>query len=171
MAETIQVSAATAAEGPTLVALLDEGALWMIARGIEQWRPGMFPLAMIERRIAQGEVFMARSGGEVVGSFALHHDDPIVWGDGPPVAFYLHNLVVRRRSSGRGIGRELLAWAERDTAARGRPLLRLDCVASNATLRAYYAGAGFTERGDVTAYGLTLRRWEKAVAGPAIHQR
>jgi protein-tyrosine phosphatase len=167
----IEVSPATAADAVTIVALLDEGALWMIARGIEQWRPGMFPLAMIERRVAQGEVFMARAGDEVVGSFALHHDDPIVWGDAPPVAFYLHNLVVRRHWSGRGIGRELLAWAERDTAARGRPLLRLDCVASNPTLCAYYARAGFADRGDVAAYGLTLRRWEKAAGGPAAHQR
>jgi GNAT superfamily N-acetyltransferase len=87
------------------------------------------------------------------------------------VAFYVHNLVVRPRWSGHGMGRELLAWAERDAAGRGRDLLRLDCVASNATLCAFYARAGFTERGDVEAYGFTLRRWEKAVADPAPHQR
>ena len=167
----VDVRAATAADAATVVAMLDEGALWMIARGIEQWRPGMFPLAMIERRIAQREVFIARSGDEVVGSVALHHDDPIVWGDTPPVAFYVHNLVVRRRWGGNGIGRELLAWAERDTAVRSRPLLRLDCVAKNETLCGYYARAGFSERGDVAAYGLTLRRWEKAVGDLPSHQR
>jgi uncharacterized protein (DUF924 family)/GNAT superfamily N-acetyltransferase len=169
-AGAFQVTPAAGEDVSTILALLDDAARWMLARGIDQWRPGMFTRGMVEPRVAAGEAFIARDEAGVVGSFQLHHDDPAVWGAGPPVAFYLHNLVVARRATGRGMGRAFLAWAERNVAARGRPLLRLDCVAANPALCAYYAGAGFADRGDVAAYGLVLRRWEKAVTASA-HQR
>lgn len=43
-----------------------------------------------------------------------------------------------------GTGRRLLHVAERRVAEAGRPLLRLDCLAGNERLKAYYLDAGYT---------------------------
>ena len=171
MVDGLVVRPAVPGDVETIQTLLDEAALWMIGRGITQWRPGMFPREMIRHRVDQGEAFLARTAADVVGALQLHGEDPAVWGARPPDALYLHNLVVRRRFGGRGIGRALVGWAEAETRARGRTFLRLDCVASNAVLRTYYAEAGFAERGDVETHGLTLRRWEKIVGPPATQSR
>jgi ribosomal protein S18 acetylase RimI-like enzyme len=66
-----------------------------------------------------------------------------MWGDLPPDALYLHGLRVLRRFAGQKLGRAVLAWAERATAARGKSCLRLDVMGDNPTIQAYYAAAGF----------------------------
>jgi len=82
-------------------------------------------------------------------------------------ALYVHNLVVRRAWSHRGLGHQLLAWAEQQTAIAGRTFLRLDCFANNPILRKYYENAGFEDRAEVDAHYsfgiLRLRRYEKRV--------
>ena len=70
---------------------------------------------------------------------------------------------MARACAGRGLGAQLLAWALAEAAARGRALLRLDCVASNDFLRRYYAAAGFRERGEVALGELRLTRFERPV--------
>lgn len=79
----------------------------------------------------------------------------------------LHNLAVHRSFAGRGLGVELLAWAEKHTAKLGKPHLRLDCVADNPVLSRYCQEAGFTSRGVVDAHyphaTYRLHRYEKQV--------
>jgi ribosomal protein S18 acetylase RimI-like enzyme len=65
-------------------------------------------------------------------------------------ALYLHGLRVLRAYAGQGIGRAILRWAEGRVAARGRIYLRLDCMADNAKLRAYYEEARFRYVGEQT---------------------
>ena len=57
-----------------------------------------------------------------------------------------------------------MRWAEEHAAAAGKAFLRLDCVASNARLRAYYGRAGYGRVGDVTVGEYTQVRYEKRVA-------
>jgi ribosomal protein S18 acetylase RimI-like enzyme len=63
------------------------------------------------------------------------------------VAGYIHAVAVRREHA--GIGRALIAWAERAVRDAGRPFLRLDCMRDNARIRRYYEELGFERRGDV----------------------
>jgi GNAT superfamily N-acetyltransferase len=65
-------------------------------------------------------------------------------------------LRVLRAYAGRGIGRAILRWAEDQVTSRDRIYLRLDCLADNAKLRAYYEDAGFLHIGEKT--------WEDALS-------
>jgi ribosomal protein S18 acetylase RimI-like enzyme len=132
-----------------LVALRDAAARWMARGGIEQWRPGELTEDHFRNRMKQGEVWVAAYGidGRVVGAWELWWDDERTWGPQPPVAGYVHRLMVDRDSAPRGTGRALLAAAENRIVVVGRRLARLDCAAHNSRLRRYYGDAGYLEVG------------------------
>ncbi|WP_043264070.1 GNAT family N-acetyltransferase [Streptomyces sp. CT34] len=147
-----------------LVALYDGAAHWMLENGIDQWKPGDKDEAHFRGRIADGEVWLAEAAGRVVGGFELWWRDEPAWGAQPPVAGYVHRLMVDRAHAPAGTGRELLTWAERRIAEAGRARSRLDCVSSNPRLRTYYEGAGYEVVGEQpfkegkggSKYGVTL---------------
>ncbi|MFC9278332.1 GNAT family N-acetyltransferase [Streptomyces collinus] len=135
-----------AAEGDlaALVRLRDGAARWMLGRGvIGQWRPGELGEEHFRRVMAHGEVWLAESGGCVVGAWELWWEDEDAWGPRPPVAGYVHRLMVDRGVAAPGTGRLLLRAAEDRVAAVGRSYARLDCLAGNARLNAYYMKAGY----------------------------
>jgi hypothetical protein len=68
-------------------------------------------------------------------------------------------MAVRR--SAPGLGSVILGWAAGVARQQGREALRLDCVASNRRLRAYYEAAGFVHRGDVTVAGAPGQRLDE----------
>ncbi|MFF7792934.1 GNAT family N-acetyltransferase [Streptomyces sp. NPDC007991] len=131
---------ATEADLPTLVRLRDDAARWMLARGITgQWRPGELDEEHFRQVMAHGEVWLAEAGG----AWELWWEDVAAWGPQPPVAGYVHRLMVDRSIAPPGTGRRLLEAAERRVAEAGRTRVRLDCLAGNAPLNAYYRGAGY----------------------------
>ena len=140
--------------------LLHDAAVWLSARGIEQWKPGALPRRVVEDGIARGEVFVVRAADTLVATLQLEESDPGTWGSDAGDALYVHRLCVGRTRAGDGLGLRLLDWAGGATRARGRRLLRLDCVATNDALRRYYARAGFAERGEVDV-GVRLARFER----------
>ncbi|MFG2141344.1 GNAT family N-acetyltransferase [Streptomyces sp. NPDC048650] len=136
---------------PTLVSLYDGAARWMQDHDIDQWKPGEKDAEHFRHRITErekGEVWLAEAGGRIVGGFELWWEDVPAWGEQPPVAAYVHRLMVDRTSAPAGTGRAMLEQAERRTAEAGRGWCRLDCVASNPRLRTYYEGAGYTVVGE-----------------------
>ncbi|MFJ9826481.1 GNAT family N-acetyltransferase [Streptomyces sp. NPDC101160] len=153
----------------TLVRLHDDAARWMVANGIDQWRPGTRGPDHFRARISEGEVWLALHGERAVGAYELWWADEAVWGAQPPVAGYVHRLMTDRAAAPAGTGRVLLAHAEERIAAAGLGLARLDCEARDPRLRSYYEGAGYAavvERLDKVAadgreYSVTLM--EKAV--------
>jgi ribosomal protein S18 acetylase RimI-like enzyme len=167
----LRVVPATPADLNRYVDLLEELADWLHSRGIEQWPRGRARGGMdyYSASIANGEAYMAFDGDEFIAGFRLLKRDLIVWPDiDADDALYVYNLAVRRAWAGRGIGRQLLTWAERQAAAAGRRYLRLDCVPTNVFLRQYYEDAGFTARGEIDAVYpvigvMPLCRYEKTV--------
>jgi RimJ/RimL family protein N-acetyltransferase len=71
-------------------------------------------------------------------------------------------MAVRRTAS--GLGKVILRWAGDVARRHGRHALRLDCVASNHRLPAYYEAAGFVHRGDARVGGGPGQRVDQ---GPA----
>ncbi|MFD6347718.1 GNAT family N-acetyltransferase [Streptomyces roseolus] len=127
----------------TLVRLRDDAARWMLERGITgQWRPGELGEDHFRRIMAHGEVWLAERDGRVAGAWELWWDDEDAWGPQPPVAGYVHRLMVDRDVAP-GAGRLLLAAAEERVAAAGRTRVRLDCLATNPKLASYYRDAGY----------------------------
>jgi len=145
------------AEG--LLALREAAAAWLAARGVRQWEPGEVDLDEVRRQVAAGEWHVLRDGDGPVAALRLLWHDEQVWGPQPPVAGYVHGLVVAERRRGCGTGAALLRWAAGQARARGRSLLRLDCGEDNDALRRYYAQQGFRPAGRRDANG----RWYSVV--------
>ncbi|GHC68065.1 GNAT family N-acetyltransferase [Streptomyces flavofungini] len=129
---------------PAVVRLRDDAARWMIGQGITgQWRPGELGAEHFRRIMERGEVWLAEAADRVVGAWELWWEDEDAWGPQPPTAGYVHRLMVDHGSVPAGTGRHLLRVAERRVAEVGRPLVRLDCLAGNDRLSAYYLKAGY----------------------------
>ena len=154
----LTVSPAEPAQLSLVVEILDEAAGWLIQRGIEQW-PDRFLPGWVAGSVSAGDTFLAWRDGVALGTVTLERSDQL-WTDGAG-AGYVHRLATRRGTT--GLGAELLGWAARTTRRRGHTRLRLDCVAHNRRLCAYYEAAGFAARGTVTVGGFPGQR----IAGAA----
>ncbi|MFJ8546285.1 GNAT family N-acetyltransferase [Streptomyces sp. NPDC093586] len=128
----------------TLVRLRDDAARWMLAQGVTgQWQPGQLGKDHFRKAMDSGEVWLAEVDGRVAGVWELWWEDEDAWEPQPPVAGYVHRLMVDRNRAQPGTGRFLLRAAERRVAQAGRAFVRLDCLAGNARLNAYYLDAGY----------------------------
>jgi len=147
----------------TIIEIRQEAARWLETKGIEQWPVGLFNQMAdyLAERIAAGEEYIVFLGESVVGTLRLQRSDPRMWPESGDDAGYVHGLAVRRERAGRGIGLEMLRWAEGQVVDAGKSLLRLDCVAHNARLVRYYEEAGFARAGQVET------KWD----GGTLHQR
>jgi GNAT superfamily N-acetyltransferase len=90
---------------------------------VRQWQPGELPRAVVARRIAAGETFVAPDGGGGIrATVTLDFADASTWGErgDDGTAGYVHTLVVDPAAAGDGIGRQIMPWAEVRIAARGR---------------------------------------------------
>lgn len=92
---------------PALVRLRDDAARWMCAQGITgQWQPGQLGEDHFRQAMVDGEVWVAEAEGRVAGAWELWWEDEDAWGPQPPVAGYVHRLMVDR-STRPGTGRYL----------------------------------------------------------------
>ncbi len=141
---------ATVDEASAVAEMRDAAARWLLAKGIQQWRPGeVGPDAFVARAEA-GELFVVRVDGALAAAVVITFAGPVVWGSDPGDAGYLHGLVIDRRRAATGLGRAVLAEAEAHIWARDRGRARLDCVAANRRLQAYYEAAGYHPVGKQT---------------------
>jgi ribosomal protein S18 acetylase RimI-like enzyme len=162
------VRAALPEDAAAIVGLRNAAARRLVARGITQWSPDEVTSSTVAAQVPAGEWFVHEVDGRVAGCLRLIWSDDEVWGgrsDADVPAGYVHGLVVDPALAPPGLGAALLAWAEEQVAARGRRLLRLDCVEGNGRLRRYYRERGFTEVGrrDFDGAWLPAVLFEKAV--------
>jgi len=137
---------ARSADADAVYGLLHEAAVWLSARG--------------EIFVARGAITRPGTEAELAATLQLVDDDPEIWEPSLGDVLFVHRLCVARAHAGRGLGLSLLDWAGAQARSRGRRWLRLDCVASNARLRRYYADAGFAPRGEVDV-GIRRARFER----------
>src|SRR6267378_85095 len=145
--------------------ILEEASRWLSAKGFEtQWLPGPAFRQTIRDNIDRGEVYVVKNAkGTVgtVGTITLQWKDKKFWGDLPPDAGYIHKLAVTRSHAGQHLGLRLPDWAQAKARAEGKTYLRLDCLASNKTIREYYEKAGFVHVRDILAPGWKASLYEK----------
>jgi GNAT superfamily N-acetyltransferase len=158
----VNVRRCQAQDVAVVAGLLDEATVWVGERGYEQW-PLPFPRDELEAAVERGEVYVAEVDGEVVATVTLLWSDPMYWGERPPDAAYVHKLAVRRACAGRRIGSAIVEWADATAAAAGRMFLRLDCLAGNPGIRAYYEELGFEHRGDLVVDNRNMSIYERPV--------
>ncbi|WP_052460444.1 GNAT family N-acetyltransferase [Microbacterium gorillae] len=133
----------------TVRGILDDAAAWLRGREVRQW-PDHFNAESLSPAIEADETWLAFHAGRALATVTVDDADP-AWSDRPGSALYLHRLAVR--THGLGLGRRLIDWAFGRARAEGREALRLDCVASNDALCAYYERFGFAECGTVLVGG------------------
>lgn len=155
-------------DAAAIAALRDACARWQQRSGITQWNPGEVSTEQVAGQIDRRQWWVVRDGG-LVAAVRLLAADPQVWPDpGPAKALYIHGLMAARSTAGKGRGRLLLDWAETRAAQDGCAAARLDCVAGNRPLRAYYEHRGYLPRGR-RDFGLAVglhpvMRYEKPLA-------
>lgn len=129
---------------------------------------GMSPAEQARRRrergVEAGEL-VAEAGGRVVGWAAVgpyRHDDAPA-----PDCGELHAIYLRPELIGRGVGRELMAYAQGELRRRGLLPALLWVVAANERARRFYDRAGWYADGATHDYeiaGATLPearyRWD-----------
>lgn len=140
---SVRIQRASERDGPQILALRRAAEEWLASRGIKQWETGEVDLEVVERQLAANEWYVARAGGDLAGALRLLWSDEPVWQEDNAFAAYVHGLMVNRSHAGRGIGAQLLRWAEEQALLAGTSQLRLDCGESNRQLRAYYERQGF----------------------------
>jgi GNAT superfamily N-acetyltransferase len=140
-----------------VLTVLDEAAAWLHRREVVQWPPRFEP-SWVQGAIDRGEVWLVRVGETISATVTLDQADR-VWDGVPGSALYVHRMAVRRQAA--GLGAVILAWAAAVARERDLEALRLDCVASNDRLRAYYEAAGFAHRGDATVAGAPGQRLDE----------
>ena len=137
------IGRALPSDADRVLELIHRRIAWMDERGIHQWNEDayleVFPYAYFVRAADEGRLYVVRQGGELAGAFTLFEADAR-WEDRQP-ALYVHNLVSH--PGRRGAGRAALRFCEEEARRRGVDRLRLDCIASNRELNAFYDTLGF----------------------------
>jgi ribosomal protein S18 acetylase RimI-like enzyme len=142
--------------------ILEEASRWLSSKGLEtQWRPSPAFRQTIKDNIDRSEVYVVKDVIKTVGTITLQWSDKKFWGDLPPDAGYVHKFAIKRSYSGQRLGFRVLRWAEAKARAEGKQYLRLDCLASNKTIREYYEKAGFVHVRDTLAPGWKASLYEK----------
>jgi GNAT superfamily N-acetyltransferase len=139
----IEITKATNSDVPALVEILTLATHYKLHHNDHSWGARPFTAAEVSRNLAQGGTYkVVTEGGEIVGTFELAWEDE-VWGKQPAAAGYLHRLAVKEGWHHHGLGTQIINWAAVEVKRQNRQLLRLDCDARNAQLRAYYEENGF----------------------------
>jgi ribosomal protein S18 acetylase RimI-like enzyme len=171
----IEVRAARLDDADDLVALIDAAAAALTAKlGPGYWSKRASLRRMRERitdsdpAMIEKAWFVAEQGGVVVAVIALatrpfRSWKKQLWARPDQPALGVFDLAVHPAAQRRGVGRALMRFAERTARTRGLPWVRLDAFAENPESNAFYRGIGYDERGEVSASGVALVLYERAV--------
>lgn len=154
MEKTISIRRATPDDVPAVLELFDDCIAWFTEIGnTEQW--GTEPWSSQDRQVSRVEEACAlpeswvavADTGTVSGFIALGDAMPYV-----PVAerpeLYVRVLIASRDPNIRGIGRQLMGFADERAIALGVTDLRLDCFGGGTgALVKYYESCGYERAG------------------------
>ncbi|MFD0674813.1 GNAT family N-acetyltransferase [Cohnella sp. GCM10027633] len=167
---SIQAHLATPEDAPRIMELFRITAEWLRSKGSAQWADLLVGIdrhdtaAAIERL----EVILFKQDDSPAAVVILmprpSEWDNGLWGDlaADEHAVYLHRLSVHRVFAGNGLGRQIMKWLDEGVDfPPGKTCIRLDCIASNPTLNAFYREAGYAYIGERDGFCL----YEKSLPG------
>ncbi len=166
----VEIRRAEAGDVETSAAIIEEVAAWGASEGFPSWIPGSYTdansagVSRLRGDVAAGGLYLVWRGTTPVATFSLLERDPIFWPDAGDDAMYLHRFAVRRAAA--GVGGLAVAWCFQEARRRGRPLVRLDCLAENAGIRRYYERFGFVGVDETVIDGIRYCLYEAPSAAP-----
>lgn len=121
------------------------------------WKRGIYPTrATAEAALEKDDLFVLEDAGRVVAAIRLNMEQVPEYSNadwlykaGDDEVMVAHTLVVDPALSGRGYGRQMIAYYEDYARQNGCPVLRMDTNAINARARALYRHLGYREAGIV----------------------
>ena len=121
------------------------------------WVRGVYPsLSTAEDAFAADDLFVMEVDGKVVGSCRLNKEQVREYADGSwsvnapeDQVMVLHTLTIDPDQSGKGYGKQFVAYYEQYAREQGCPYLRMDTNVINLAARAMYKKLGFREAGVV----------------------
>lgn len=124
-----------------------------LAAGINYpgWKKGVYPTRSdAEKGIAEGELYVAKYDGRIVGSVILSHEPEsayagVSWGneDSYDKIFVIRTFVAHPDYFGHGIGKKLLDFADQRAALENIESIRLDVYEKNMPAVKLYEKCGY----------------------------
>ncbi|MCC5894799.1 MAG: GNAT family N-acetyltransferase [Alkalibacterium sp.] len=157
--DEILIKEAKGEDVSTIKGILYDTAVWLKKKGSTQWA-GLLKgedVHNIQKAIEKKEVFLVYSNNEVIGTFALWDVqtewDKDLWGTADHNNYYyLHRIAVDRSRPEKSKGRRLIEGAKEIAALNHKKGIRLDCIASNDRLNAFYSNHNFRYVNTVKDY-------------------
>jgi len=152
--EEIRVRAATAADIPAIVDIVDRAYRHYIAR------IGKPPGPMLDdylARVSEDAVWVLQDGPAIAGILVLLS---------APEYLLLDNIAIAPERQGRGLGRRLLAFAESEALRRGYREIRLYTHQTMIENQRLYASIGYEERGRGSEAGYDRVFMRKPLCNP-----
>ena len=131
--------------------LYDCGQDMYNSKGLTHWK-NPYKTEWIERDISQKDVFLAKEGNTFVATFSLTTMDSCV---------YLSKLAVSPEFSGKGLGRQCMAYIEAFAIKKGVTLVKLDVYDKSEGAIAFYKNLGYIVTGEKPTTNFNVLLMEK----------
>lgn len=127
----------------------------LLAMGIDQWDEVYPNRRVLSRDVEAQSLYVVEDDGVVQAMMALNEvqDKEYVdvrWLLPDARALVVHRLCVDPAFQGRGLARQLMAFAEDYARCNGYASIRLDTFSKNPISQSLYASLGYTQCGSVT---------------------
>ena len=127
---------------PGIQAAYTEGRRRQRERGNVVWPE--FSDASLRAEVRARKLFRVAHGDEMVGTFAITYEDPVVWGERERGAHvYLHRIARGPSGASRGLLSCIVGWACAHSRELRREGIRMDTAAESRQLVEYYEQTGF----------------------------
>lgn len=136
-------------------------------KGHTLWMEKQLTLNELQQQYQEGELYLAKSKGLLVGVVFLHEQDPYFW---PEItacnSLFLHKLAIHPQYRGFNKGKQLIQLAEQEAIQRGLIWLRLDCD-DREPLHRFYLTNNFSLLDIQSKDGFTFARYQRAIKNAA----
>ncbi|WP_246553035.1 GNAT family N-acetyltransferase [Paenibacillus tritici] len=132
----------------------------MQAGGSDQWNESYPNREVISEDIHKGTLFVCLDREAIAGILVLDENQAeqyksIEWTQAQGPHLIMHRLAVHPEFQGKGIARQLIAFAEEFARSGGYTSIRLDTYAKNHRVLKLYPSLGYSLRGEIHFPGRT----------------
>ncbi|MBL4746525.1 MAG: GNAT family N-acetyltransferase [Flavobacteriaceae bacterium] len=139
---------------PAILDLLKCCAMELQQQDIYQWNDQYPSLAIIEKDIQLGQLYLLKSDKKIIGTIVLsalkdEEYNAIHWKNEHHKALYIHRLAVDPQEQGKGHAQKLMDFAENYARTHQYDSIRLDTFSQNERNQRFYSKRGYEHRGEI----------------------